>query len=176
MSNKIVAVTFVSENMCDFMVDGGEFAHFAVRGLGRGVRQIGEGVMEAMATCEGVTAEIPRSANSILGAPFGEYGTMFNLLDQDHCITQIILTYEDESEETVWVPYVDDADYTNRCMQTHITEDGDLQLVIDQKYTITDVFGCDCGACHDCCTASDMDDGECIVITCGSCEESAEKE
>ena len=70
MSNKIVAVTFVSENMCEFMVNGGEFTHFAVRGLGRGVRQIGDGKMETISTCSGVTAEIPRSSNTILGAPY----------------------------------------------------------------------------------------------------------
>lgn len=178
MSNKIVAVTFVSENMCEFMVNGGEFTHFAVRGLGRGVRQIGDGKMETISTCSGVTAEIPRSSNTILGAPYGEYGTMFNLLDQDHCVTQVILTYEDETEETVWVPYMDDADYTNLCMQTRITEDGTLQMVIDDKYTLEDVFACECGSCEGCCTAGAPLEAEeqYIVFDCGACGEHCEKD
>ena len=178
MSNKIIAVTFVSENMCDYRVAANELGHFAMKDLARGARRVGD-CIETMATCTGVTVEIPRSANIILGAPYGEYGTMFNLLDQDHCITQVILHYEDETCESVWVPYVDDeSEFTNLCMKTRLTEDGNLQMIIDPDYSIDDIFGCDCATCCGCCTATtkeDADDSSVIIIEYATCDEAEEK-
>ena len=177
MSNKIIAVTFVSENMCDYRVAASELKHFAMKDLARGARRVGD-CIETMATCTGVTAEIPRSANTILAAPYGEYGSMFNLLNSDHCITQIVLHYEDDTAEAVWVPYVDDEDeFTNLCMQTRLTEDGDLQLVIDPECGLDEIFGCNCvTCCGQCATCDEEDDGGVIIIEYATADESDEED
>ena len=94
---------------------------------------------------------VKHEANQIIGAPYGEFGTIFNLLHQDHCVVSIDVKYDDgddECETTIYVP--NDGDMTNLCMSTKLTDDGDLLLVISRDDDVGTIFGGHCFA-HCCC-------------------------
>lgn len=134
----IKTITLVSENLFDMELDANDFYVFEMKDI-CGEIVGGPGEFRPIMTCGELIVRFKQSANTILEAPFCQYGTAFNLLDQDRCITQVILTYDNGTTEAVYVPF--EGDMVNKCMTTYITEGGDLLLVISPTRTVLEVFG-----------------------------------
>lgn len=88
-------------------------------------------------TCGYVVMVVNREANRLMDSPFGEYGSLFNLIHQDHCVTSICL--HGEQETILYVPW--SGDDTNDLMTTRITPDGSLMLVISKDDTVDSISG-----------------------------------
>lgn len=55
-------------------------------------------------------------------------------------ITAIVVKYEDDSEEYIFVPWNEESEYENTYQKNLINEWGDLYIVISKKKDIKDVF------------------------------------
>ena len=145
---KVKSISLLCENLADITLEASDLYVFHTKGLSGEVMNTGDG-FEVCDVCDCVFMSIKRDANKILEQPFCEYGSLFNMLNTDHCVYSIRVTMEnDESEEEtiVYVPW--DGELENEHMDTQITEDGDLLMVISKEDTVASVFGInDCGCC-----------------------------
>ena len=145
---KVKSISLLCENLSDITLESSDLYVFHMKGLSGEVMNTGDG-FEVCDVCDCVFMSIKRDANKILEHPFGKYGSLFNMLNTDHCVSGIRVTMEDdesEEETIVYVPW--DGELENEHMDTQITEDGDLLMVISKEDTVASVFGInDCGCC-----------------------------
>lgn len=145
----VKSISLLCENLAEIELLPHDVDVFHIGGLSAEIQKIDDEFLP-IDVCDRVVMVIKREANQVLEAPFGEYGSLFNMLNTDHCISAVsVLCGEDgcEEETAVYVPW--EGELENACMDTRITEDGDLLLVISEDDTVETVFGCgDCGCCH----------------------------
>ena len=136
----VAAITLYGENMYEAKITASDLKEFMVLGIHSSLHLDVEGIKETV-RCEGLVAVIKHEANAILEAPFARYGTYFNLLDNDHCLTQFDIEYEDGSNVTCYLPYDDDdISDDNILMETHISNDGDLYITVGDGLHIEDII------------------------------------
>lgn len=141
----IKSISIVSENLSQVVFTPEDLEYIRVSGISQELNNFG-GELHVGFTCSELALHVKQEANQIIGAPFVEYGTIFNLLHQDHCVTSIVITYEEnefEDEDVISVPY--NGDMCNECMDTKITDDGDLLLVVSYDNNVDTIF-CDGGS------------------------------
>lgn len=146
----IKSITLCSDNLSEITFAPEDIDLLTIKGLSSDIIKFSDGI-KVIDTCDKVIMRVKHEANQIIGAPYGEFGTIFNLLHQDHCVVSIDVKYEDgddECETTIYVP--NDGDMTNLCMSTKLTDDGDLLLVISRDDDVGTIFGGNCFA-HCCC-------------------------
>ena len=138
--DNIAAITLYGDNMYEATIVAEDLSEFIVSGIHSSLHLGTDGIKE-LVMCDGFVAIIKHEANRILEAPFARYGTYFNLLDNDHCLTQFDVEYEDGSKVTCHLPYDDDGVCDdNILMETYINEDGDLYITIGDDIHVSDII------------------------------------
>lgn len=142
----IKSISLLCENLSEITLEPKDVELLNISGLTGQIQKISD-EFQVIDVCTQVAMVIRRDANQIMQHPFGEYGSMFNMLNTDHCIFALRVESDDETG-IVYVPW--DGDLENLYMDTKLTEDGDLLIVINEEETVESVFGCWNHECHCC--------------------------
>lgn len=148
----IKSISLFCDNLCEVELFPEDVEELTICDFGTDLAKFGD-EFKMIDICDHVSMIIKRESNALLEAPYGEYGSLFNMLHDDHCIVSMTINWDNgedcdtaEDGTDVYLPW--EGDMTNDLMTTKITENGDLLLVISREQTVESVFEhCDCGCC-----------------------------
>lgn len=144
----IKSISLLCENLAEVELEPNDVDVCHVSGMSADIQKIND-EYTIHDTCERVVIVVKKEANMILDGAYAHYGSMMNMLNDDHSVYGLCVTYDgDEAESIIYVPW--EGDIENDCMDTRITADGDLLIVISREDTVETVFGqgmCEC-CCH----------------------------
>lgn len=147
----IKSISLYCDNLCEVELFPEDVEELTISDIGTDIAKFGD-EFKMIDICDHVSMIIKRESNALLEAPYGEYGSLFNMLHDDHCVVSLTINWDssdgdDECEDItdIYLPW--EGDLTNDLMTTKITENGDLLLVISREHTVDSVFEhreCEC--------------------------------
>ena len=135
-------VDFVFENCESFGFNANNFSTFSIEDISTSINRIACNSIAKMHVAKSIAIEIFKDFIEEEYCPFGIVSEKIIKKDRinNHSdITSLIITYCDDSEETIFVKW-DGDDYHNDNQKTHIGKNGNLFIVIDENKGINDFF------------------------------------
>ena len=137
----IKSIKITTENVESFTIDGKNIGFFLLDDIEKDVGVRGCDAFGMHETAKMFAIEIKKGTDH----PINTYGlnnapkTLFERLTKSD-ITIITVVHHDNSEDAYYVTWNKESEYTNPYQKAHVNENGNLYIVIHEKYGIYDVF------------------------------------
>lgn len=137
----IESIEFVLENCEDFSIDANYFGAFLIDDIRYSIQRIASNSIVKMAIADTIVIELFSEGDREY-RPFGalETITIFERLQQYNDITQIIVHYEDQTEEICFANWAEGNDCENKNQSVCKSDLGNLYIVISEEKDFSAFF------------------------------------
>ena len=137
----IKSIEFVLENCEGFNIDANYFGAFLIDDIRYSMQRISSHNIVKMAIADTIVIELFSEGDREY-RPFGtlEKATIFERLQKYNDITQIIVHYEDQTEETCFPNWAEGDDYENKNQSVCKSDLGNLYIVISEEKDFSAFF------------------------------------
>lgn len=137
----IESIEFVLENCEGFSIDASYFGAFLIDDIHYSIQRIASNSIVKMAIADTIVIELFSEGDREY-RPFGalEKTTIFERLQKYNDITQIIVHYEDQTEETYFANWAEGDDFENKNQNVCKSDLGNLYIVISEEKDFSTFF------------------------------------
>lgn len=137
----IESIEFVLENCEGFSIDANYFGAFLIDDLHYSIQRIASNNIVKMAIADTIVIELFSEGDREY-RPFGalEKTTIFERLQKYNDITQVVVHYEDQTEETCFVNWAEGDDCENKNQSVCKSDLGNLYIVISEEKDFSTFF------------------------------------
>ena len=138
----IKSIEFVLENCEGFNIDANYFGAFLIDDIRYSIQRIACNSIVKMAIADTIVIELFSEGDREY-RPFGvleKTTTLFERLQKYNDITQIIVHYEDQTEEAYFTDWAEGDDYENKNQSVCKSDLGNLYIVINEEKDFSTFF------------------------------------
>lgn len=137
----IKSIEFVLENCESFSIDANYFGAFLIDDIRYSIQRIASNSIVKMAIADTIVIELFSEGDREY-RPFGalEKITIFERLQGYNDITQVVIHYEDQTEETYFANWAEDDDCENKNQSVCKSDLGNLYIVISEEKDFSAFF------------------------------------
>ena len=137
----IKSIEFVFENCESFNIDTNYFGAFLIDDIRYSIQRIACNSIVKMAIADTMVIELFSEGDREY-RPFGalEKTTIFERLQKYNDITQVIIHYEDQTEETYFANWAEGDDCENKNQSVYRSDLGNLYIVINEEKDFATFF------------------------------------
>lgn len=137
----IESIEFVFENCECFSIDANYFGEFLIDDIHYSIQRIASNSIFKMAIADTIVIELFSEGDREYH-PFGalETTTIFERLQKYNDITQVIIHYEDQTEETYFVNWAEGDEFENKNQSICKSDLGNFYIVISEEKDFSTFF------------------------------------
>ena len=103
-----------------------------ISGITREIRTFAVNAVAEFINASSVTLLLNPSSNGVKATLFDRREDLFDRIMKCPDIVDINVYYDDNSKETIYVPWGGDSEFMNAWQETKLTEDGKLEIIIKE--------------------------------------------
>lgn len=137
---EIKSIEFIFENCECLTIDGRYIGDLIIEDIRTSIRRVACNSIMRMVSCKSFAISINKLVNiKTIHTGFDEVYPL-ERINSGTEITYIIITYSDNSTETIYMNWSNESEWHNPYQKSLITKKGDLYLVIDKELNIEDIW------------------------------------